>query len=307
MQNYPELQLGFPFEDISIDEAEMYPGVFFEKTENDDDPYMYDYFMEVIEPHFRQAYDFLAPLFRNRERVAIGLHLDWVGEEHTLGGYHYRKSRKGNESEMLIIYLYQLNHFHNLFKNEPGLPGADDDFFIHELLHLLDKENNTYTILQFSNIRHAWIDFILTFRTEGIAEIFHFYKQTHRELNPDKNAFYPLVMNLIQQDKPLENLFHSQYFHYTYGIWILLDCLKKVHSHNLTLLQLIEKCEQLETISYEEFIELAEKALQLDNETFFRYFNEDCSYISPEQIQECLGILQIKKVTLPKKLRKSEL
>jgi hypothetical protein len=237
----------------------------------------------LVKKNFLKACQRLMPLLETLPIHSIQVKLNVsTTSSSTLASYEYGKSDASAGHYMFtiqsaLIIEYLANY---LFDNIQLSPGACYTWE-HELIHMLD--HGYIAELEYNHERpdvtEILVDYILSFRGEGIAELFYFMKNhsRHRSIKAARTLFLTKMEFLRNRpwDDPLfarvarKGIKHDHDF-YTIGTWMVLHVLgceayKQVTSEAWLVAVKIKKRQE---ITDEEIISMVRKALEIDNYSF---------------------------------------
>ncbi len=200
----------------------------------------------------------------------------------TLATYEYGKSVTAAgkyffTAESALIIQYLVNY---LDENIPLCPDACYTWE-HELIHMLDHSYNPKLEYnqQRPDVTEVLVDFILSFRSEGIAELFFFMKNhsQYRSIKAARTMFLRKMEFLRNQpwDNPRFARVASQVIKgdhnlYSIGTWMVLHVLGcKAYRHMTTEAALVAgKIKKRQEMTDQEIISMIRQALDIDNYSF---------------------------------------
>ena len=242
-----------------------------------------DLLISLVKKHFMAACQRMMPLL---ETVPINnLHLKLnisSPSSSTLATYEYGKSVTAAgkyffTAEPALIIEYLVNYLDENFPLSPDACYAWE----HELIHMLDHGYNPkleYN-LDRPDVTEILVDFILSFRGEGIAELFHFMKN-HSKCRSIKAARTLFLKKMeFLRNRPWDNprfarvasqVIKSDHNLYTIGTWMVLHVLGcKAYRHMTTEAALVAgKIKKRQEMTDQEIISMIRQALDIDNYSF---------------------------------------
>ena len=200
----------------------------------------------------------------------------------TLATYEYGKSVTAAgkyffTAESALIIQYLVNY---LDENIPLCPDACYTWE-HELIHMLDHSYNPKLEYnqQRPDVTEVLVDFILSFRGEGIAELFHFMKN-HSKCRSIKAARTLFLKKMeFLRNRPWDNprfarvasqVIKSDHDLYTIGTWMVLHVLGCETYREMTpeAALVAIKIKKRKEMTDEEIIAMVQLALEIDNYSF---------------------------------------
>jgi hypothetical protein len=281
-------------EGVELEEVECYPGDFYEKSENDEHPWFEELYDPIIRPYVDKALAFMAPLFTDKRYDPIWISVSPTGIGQSLGGYSSYKNAKGEFYHSFLLHgILLFDYFRIYFEEKKAINPSFEGFWEHEFIHLLDCHREDDPI-DHSTYSKELTDYLLKFRSEGLAEFITFYTGDAKH-----HSFHEAQIDLLNhfekdvftQKNRLENrsIEHIMFFsdsriQYDAGPWILLEILKNKHPESVQ--PLIEKISNLKKITPEEFYLLVELGLKVSNQDFLNELEKTAYFFSAERVSD---------------------
>ena len=156
-------------EDWDWEDIKDFPGA--------DEDYLVEFEAEVIrlvESYFRQACARLWPLIREKHFRSVSIGVDMIGLERGLAGYYHIASREGPGDYGFSVSDKVIKEYLKARYDQNYLPDSRiRHTWEHEVIHMTDHRFLTeYKFnIQSTDVREFLIHFLLSFRNEGIAEL----------------------------------------------------------------------------------------------------------------------------------------
>jgi hypothetical protein len=164
-----------------------------------------------------------------------------------------------------------------------GIPLSPSSYYTweHELIHMMDHDyiSELEYNLERPDITEILVEFILSFRSEGISELFYFMKNhsQYRSIKAARTVFLRKMESL--RNRPWDNprfvknsrlAIKGDNDYYTIGTWMVLHVLgcKANGKMNTEAEQVGVKIKKRQEISDEEIISMVKQSLEIDNHSF---------------------------------------
>jgi len=269
----------FRFEDYTWDDICHLPGV------SRDEIGEWDCIArKVVEDRFRDACRNLWPLIEGLNFRSVSIGIDLLGMEPGAAGYYHNDSiaEKGVYGFYVsaeVFEAYLKSHFGKNYELSPHKRYMWE----HELIHLCDHKSITefrYSSLS-TDIREFLIHYLLSFRNEGIANLY-FAMQGHNDVQDPETArqiFLCGIQNFeaarwedesIIRQKEQEVMTTHDF--YSVGPWLILHALSCADCQITTPLagSVAGRIIAGEAVAYDDIMEVISHALKITNGDFIR-------------------------------------
>jgi len=237
----------------------------------------------LVKKNFLEAFERMMPLLGAVPISNILLKLNILTTSTgTLASYDYGKS-DANAGKYVFVVKPDLivEYLANWFFDDAPLSPSACYTWEHELIHMLD--HNYISELDYNNerpdITEVLVEFILSFRSEGIAELFYFMKNhsQYRSIKAARTVFLRKMESLRNRpwDNPLfvknaRRSIQCDNNYYTIGAWMVLHVLGceayKQMTAEAALVAL--KINKRQEMTDEEIVSIVRQALEIDNYNF---------------------------------------
>ncbi len=258
---------------------------------------------EVCRTHFVRAYQNLSPLLGDKYLKSLSVCIDLSGIFNATACYffHCSDDKKGEyhfgaSPSALTAYLK------NYWDSDYILSPFYQHLWEHELIHMLDHEHAGYKFsTESANYKEFWIQYILSFRSEGLAELYDLMKGHNpiKDMNSARSKFRSEIFRLIikgwynsENIQKSKKQISESVIYYSVGQWMVLHALGC--TDNTELKSLLQKVSLqinngLEVNEQDMFI-IIKQALELDVDHFIHCLTERGSdgqvFISPVVLNE---------------------
>lgn len=282
MEELP-ISVYFQLEDFGWDEVKDLPGA--------DEDFLCDFediACRLVEEHFRKACENLAPFLEKIKFNSISIGIDVIGIGSGIASYYHEMSdaEKGNygfhiSAEVLAEYLKK--HYDSSYEIRP----VTNYTWEHELIHLLDHKN--LTEFRYANrstdVREFLVHYLLSFRNEGIADLYHFLLNDRpvKSKEEARSKFLEDISRVESYDwenndtiKENEWKLMQTYLFYSVGPWMILHILSCPEYKNMTPLarevfNIIENEQEVDKYTKSEIIK---HSILISNEDFIQFLSE---------------------------------
>ena len=288
-------------EDVEDDMIADFPGNY-----NEDDVNGKCFFntsIEVCRTHFSRAYQNLSPLFGDKYFRSLSVYIDLSGVFNATACYlfDYSDEKKGEyyfSASRSALNAYLKNYWDSDFSLSPFYW----QLWEHELIHMLDHKYGGYKSSPDStNCKEFWIHYLLSFRSEGVAELYDLMKGHNpiKDMNSARSIFRSDVFKLILKGwydsdniQKSKKQINESVIYYSVGQWMVLHALSCSDDEDLkSLLQkvFLKINNGLEVNDQDMFI-IIKHALELDVDQFIRSLvkcgSDGRVFISPVVLNE---------------------
>jgi hypothetical protein len=276
----------------------------------------------IVKKHFLRACKRMMPLVETFPISSININLDISGScTSILATYE-----SGMSDASIGKYLFTakpaliVDYLSNYFSETIPLGSSTYYTWEHELIHMLDHINTSeldYNREQ-PDVTEVLVKFILSFRSEGIAELFYFMKNhsKYRSIKAARTVFLKHMEFL--RNRPWDNprfvkvahqVIKGDHDYYTIGTWMVFHVMgcsayKKMNAEAKLVGIKIKKRQEM---TDEEIIGMVRWALEIDNYIFI-----DCltkpgpdgkPFVAFDEMYDLARHIEICKANLYRKLR----
>jgi len=278
---------------------------------------------DLVKKHFLRACQRMLALLETFPISSININLNISGScTSILATYESGKSDAFASKYLFtakpdLIIEYLANYF------TETIPLGPNAYYTweHELIHMLDHSNNSqldYNREQ-TDVTEVLVKFILSFRCEGIAELYYFMRNysKYRSIKAARTVFLKQMEFL--RNRPWDNpkfvkvaqqVIKFDHDYYTIGTWMVLHVLGCSAYNKMTAeAELVGiKIKKRQEMTDEEIIGMVGRVLEIDNYSFI-----DCltkpgpdgkPFVAFDEMYDLARHIEICKANLQRKLRK---
>lgn len=253
---------------------------------------LYTKYEKFTEEQFRKSFINLYPLLQEFKIETVQVAIDYLGlisTNDSLANYLYERSHPAKGRYVFCINYNLLDEYSKILLEGQKLRFKSQIVWEHALIHLLDHwELLKASVYAESKIfRENLKYYILKFREEGIAELYHllhgeFSKITSIEQAKKeyKNNFLQIINKFKSQNlsvNTIRNDIYNRNIFYDVGPWLILDILKTFRGNWYK--DLIIKClsyiNKKKPVPKETILEVINIALNINIELFLEYIENN--------------------------------
>ncbi len=238
---------------------------------------------DLVKKHFLRACKHLMPLLETFPISSIQVNLDISGScTNILATYD-----RGRSIALSGKYLFYakpaliVDYLANYFFDTIPLSPSSCYTWEHEIIHMMDHSylSEPEYNLERPDITEILVEFILSFRSEGIAELFYFMKNhsKYRSIKAARTVFLKKldILRNRQWDNPRfvkvsRKVIKGDDDYYTIGTWMVLHVLgSKGYMKMIPEAELVSiKIKKRQEMTNEEIIDMVRQSLEIDNYSF---------------------------------------